>query len=133
MCNFFYFYKKYARKQVVFWINLHSWHKFYTTAGRDRRDKSQLCLFTTHDRQTEKRQPIPTDKQTIDNLDRQLHNQASREPRRRTKNRASQKSLRVVDINRVFLWMNNFTRDQTTRTPQYYFNSEPLMVSFAHL
>ena len=23
--------------------NLHSWHKFYTTAGRDGRDKSQLC------------------------------------------------------------------------------------------
>ena len=23
--------------------NLHSWHKFYTTAGRDDRDKSQLC------------------------------------------------------------------------------------------
>ena len=27
--------------------NLHSWHKFYTTAGRDGRDKSQLCMETT--------------------------------------------------------------------------------------
>ena len=97
------------------------------------RDGVENSLFTTRDRQTEKRQLIPTDKQTIDTLDRQLHNQASKEPRRRTKNEAAQKSLRVVDINRVFLWMNNFTRDQTTRTPQYYFNSEPLMVSFAHL
>ena len=24
-------------------VFLHSWHKFYTTAGRDGRDKSQLC------------------------------------------------------------------------------------------
>ena len=37
-----YFYKNYARKHVVFWKNLHSWQKFYTTAGRDGRDKSQL-------------------------------------------------------------------------------------------
>ena len=31
----------------MFRENLHSWHKFYTTAGRDGRDgrdKSQLCL-----------------------------------------------------------------------------------------
>ena len=27
-----------------FWENLHSWHKFYPTAGRDGRDKPQLCL-----------------------------------------------------------------------------------------
>ena len=33
----------YARKCAVFWQNLHSWQKFYTTAGRDGRDKSQLC------------------------------------------------------------------------------------------
>ena len=24
--------------------NLHSWHKLYTTAGRDGRDESQLCI-----------------------------------------------------------------------------------------
>ena len=30
----------YARNHIVFQENLHSWHKFYTTAGRD---KSQLC------------------------------------------------------------------------------------------
>ena len=29
--------------RIVFWENLHSWHKFYTTAGRDGRDKYQLC------------------------------------------------------------------------------------------
>ena len=57
----------------------------------------------------------PTYKQTIDNPDRQLRNQAIREPWRRTKNRASQKILWVVDINRA-LWMNKFSRDQTTRT-----------------
>ena len=34
---------KYVRNCVVFWKNLHSWQKFYTTAGRDGRDKSQLC------------------------------------------------------------------------------------------
>ena len=31
-----------ARHHVDFPENLHSWHKFYTTAGRDGRDKSQL-------------------------------------------------------------------------------------------
>ena len=30
------------RNDTVFGKNLHSWHKFYTTAGRDGRDKSQL-------------------------------------------------------------------------------------------
>ena len=34
---------QYARNCVVFWENLHSWPKFYTTAGHDGRDKSQLC------------------------------------------------------------------------------------------
>ena len=29
---------------AFFRANLHSWYKFYTTAGRDGRDKSQLCL-----------------------------------------------------------------------------------------
>ena len=29
----------------VFWKNLHSWHKFYVTAGREGRDKSQLCIL----------------------------------------------------------------------------------------
>ena len=38
-----YFYAYYARIHVVFQENLHSWQKFYTTAGRDGRDKSQLC------------------------------------------------------------------------------------------
>ena len=38
-----YFYKTYVGKRVVFWKNLHSWHKFYTTASRAGRDKSQLC------------------------------------------------------------------------------------------
>ena len=32
----------YARNRVVFRENLRSWHKFYTTAGRDGRDKFQL-------------------------------------------------------------------------------------------
>ena len=32
----------YARNCVVFQENLHSWHKFYTTAGRYGRDKSHL-------------------------------------------------------------------------------------------
>ena len=27
--------------------NLHSWNKVYTTAGRDGRDKSQLCITIT--------------------------------------------------------------------------------------
>ena len=43
-----YFYKNFARKRVVFWKNLHSWHKFYTTAGRDGRDKSQLWAVVEH-------------------------------------------------------------------------------------
>ena len=32
------------RNRVVFWENLHNWHKFYTTTGRDGRDKSQLWI-----------------------------------------------------------------------------------------
>ena len=32
---------RYVRNCVVFWKNLHSWHKFYTTAGRYGRDKCQ--------------------------------------------------------------------------------------------
>ena len=35
---------KYVRNCVVFWENLHSWQKFYTTADRDSRDKFQVCL-----------------------------------------------------------------------------------------
>ena len=31
------------RNLVVFRDNLHSWHKFYTTTGRDGRDKFQVC------------------------------------------------------------------------------------------
>ena len=38
---------KYVRNCVVFWKNLHSWQKFYTTAGRDGRDKFQVCSGTT--------------------------------------------------------------------------------------
>ena len=34
-------------KNVVFLKNLHSWHKSYTTAGRDGRDKSQFCIYDT--------------------------------------------------------------------------------------
>ena len=34
---------KYVRNCVVFWENLHSWQKFYTTTGRDGRDKFQVC------------------------------------------------------------------------------------------
>ena len=34
---------KYVRNCVVFWKNLHSWQKFYTTAGRNGRDKFQVC------------------------------------------------------------------------------------------
>ena len=36
---------KYVRNCVVFWKNLHSWQKFYTTAGRDGRDKFQVWLY----------------------------------------------------------------------------------------
>ena len=38
---------KYVRNCVVFWKNLHSWQKFYTTAGRDGRDKFQVCQKTS--------------------------------------------------------------------------------------
>ena len=44
--------KNYARKRVFFQKNLHSWHKSYTTAGRDGSDKSQLWFndsFTAMD------------------------------------------------------------------------------------
>ena len=34
---------KWVRNCVVFWKNLHSWQKFYRTAGRDGRDKFQVC------------------------------------------------------------------------------------------
>ena len=36
---------KWVRNCVVFWKNLHSWQKFYTTAGRDGRDKFQVCFL----------------------------------------------------------------------------------------
>ena len=36
---------KYVRSCVVFWKNLHSWQKFYTTAGRGGRDKFQVCIL----------------------------------------------------------------------------------------
>ena len=36
------FYANQAKNRVVFQENLHSWHEFYTTVGRDGRDKSQL-------------------------------------------------------------------------------------------
>ena len=35
---------KYERNCVFFWKNLHSWQNFYTTAGRDGRDKFQVWL-----------------------------------------------------------------------------------------
>ena len=38
---------KYVSNCVVFWKNLHSWQNFYTTAGRDGRDKFHLCKQTT--------------------------------------------------------------------------------------
>ena len=55
MCKFFNSYEeslhlgvcklaKYVINCVVFWENLHSWQKFYTTADRDSRDKFQVCL-----------------------------------------------------------------------------------------
>ena len=31
-------------REIAFQDNLHSWYKFYTTTGRDGRDKSQLCM-----------------------------------------------------------------------------------------
>ena len=34
-----------TRNRAVFWKNLHSWEKFYTTAGRDGRDKFQVWLM----------------------------------------------------------------------------------------
>ena len=37
-----YFYANFARKRIVSWKNLHSWQCFYTTAGRDGRDKFQV-------------------------------------------------------------------------------------------
>ena len=54
MCKFFNSYEEslhlgecklaeYVRNCVVFWKNLHSWQKFYTTAGRDGLDKFQVC------------------------------------------------------------------------------------------
>ena len=36
---------KYVRNCVVFWKILHSWQKFYTTAGRGGRDKFQVWLY----------------------------------------------------------------------------------------
>ena len=36
---------KYVRNYVVFWKNLHSRQKIYTTAGRDGRDKFQVCML----------------------------------------------------------------------------------------
>ena len=45
VCVILYFYQKCARKAVVFWKKkLHSLHKYYTTAGRKGRDKSQICF-----------------------------------------------------------------------------------------
>ena len=41
---------KWVRNCVVFWKNLHSWQKFYTTAGRDGRDKCQVCISILYDR-----------------------------------------------------------------------------------
>ena len=57
MCNFFnsceeslhwgvWKFAKYVRNYVVFWKNLHSWQNFYTTAGRDGRDKFQVCSIS---------------------------------------------------------------------------------------
>ena len=56
MCKFFNSYEeslhlgkcklaKYVRNCVVFRENLHSWQKFYTTAGRDGRDKFQVWKY----------------------------------------------------------------------------------------
>ena len=42
------FLANFARKCVVFCKNLHGWQKFYMTAGRDGRDKSQLCEGWVH-------------------------------------------------------------------------------------
>ena len=53
MCRFFNSYEeslhlgvcklaKYVRNCVIFRKNLHSWQKFYTTVGRDGRDKFQV-------------------------------------------------------------------------------------------
>ena len=40
--------QNYVRICVVFWENLHSWHKFYTAAGRACLDKSQLCQIVNY-------------------------------------------------------------------------------------
>ena len=37
---------KYVRNYVVLWKNLHSGQKIYTIAGRDGRDKFQVCIWT---------------------------------------------------------------------------------------
>ena len=63
MCNLFNSYEeslhlcvcklaKYVRDCVVFWKNLHSWQKFYTTVGRDGRDKFQVCHPHPHNTTT---------------------------------------------------------------------------------
>ena len=54
MCKFFNSYEEslhlgvcklanYVRSCIVFWKNLHSWQKFYTTSGRGGRNKFQVC------------------------------------------------------------------------------------------
>ena len=50
---------KYVRNCVVFWKNLHSWQKFYTTAGRDGRDKFQVWGCPHHVCSSPSRRPMP--------------------------------------------------------------------------
>ena len=35
------------QENALFMKNLHSWNYFYTTAGRDGRDKFQVCILLT--------------------------------------------------------------------------------------
>ena len=49
---------KYVRNCVVFWENLHSWQKFYTTTGRDGRDKFQVWETWWADRADDQNWPL---------------------------------------------------------------------------
>ena len=37
--------RKFCKKKRYFLENLHSWHKFYVTAGCEGRDKFPLCIL----------------------------------------------------------------------------------------
>ena len=62
------------------------------------RDGVENSLFTTRDRQTVKRQPIPTDKQTTDNRDKQTNRPTDhRQPRQAIAQPGKQRALAQND------------------------------------